>query len=100
LVACDTSPSERSPAAGGHASERRRGGDHALLDAGFDLRRTREGPTPGGSTRQATAAHLGELLGAAGDAVQPGRRIATLRREAGVGPAIAFMTPGRGRAPV
>jgi hypothetical protein len=39
-----------------------------------------------------TAAALGELLGAPRDAVQPGRRIATLRPEAGVGPAVAFMT--------
>jgi hypothetical protein len=42
----------------------------------------------------ATAAALGHLLGAPRDAVQPGRRIATLRREAGLGPAVAFMTPG------
>lgn len=104
---------------------------------GFDLRRRREGATPGGSTRQAffragepilevvqapegtsvardphaparlwglalgvedleeTADVLGELLGTPRDAVQPGRRIATLRPEAGLGPAIAFMTPGR-----
>jgi hypothetical protein len=104
---------------------------------GFDLRRTREGPTPGGSTRQAffragepilevvlapegmsvardpsgparlwglafgvddlehTARSLGDLLGSPRDAVQPGRRIATLRGEAGLGPAIAFMSPGR-----
>jgi hypothetical protein len=41
----------------------------------------------------ATAAALGESLGTPRDAVQPGRRIATLRREAGLGPAIAFMTP-------
>jgi hypothetical protein len=27
--------------------------------------------------------------------VQPGRRIATLRDEAGLGPAVAFMSPGR-----
>ena len=109
-----------------------------LRGAGLDLRRLREGPTPGGSPRQAffrmgelilelvaapqgtkiasdprgparlwgisflveeieaTAAVLGDLLGAARDAVQPGRRIATLRREAGLGPAIAFMTPGPG----
>jgi hypothetical protein len=102
---------------------------------GFDLRRRREGDTPGGSTRQAffragqpilevvqapegtsvarapegrarlwglaflvedmahPAAALGELLGSPRDAVQPGRRIATLRPEAGAGPAIAFMTP-------
>jgi hypothetical protein len=114
----------------------------ALRAAGFDLRRTREGPTPGGSRRQAffrtgelilevveapegtrlaadrdgparlwgisflveelagTAAALGDLLGAPRDAVQPGRRIATLRREAGLGPAIAFMSPGPGAIPV
>jgi catechol 2,3-dioxygenase-like lactoylglutathione lyase family enzyme len=103
---------------------------------GFDLRRRREGDTPGGSTRQAffragepilevvqapegtsvardpggpsrlwglaflvedmarTAETLGDLLGSPRDAVQPGRRIATLRPEAGLGPALAFMTPG------
>jgi hypothetical protein len=114
----------------------------ALREAGFDLRRIREGPTPGGSTRQAffrmgelilelvaapagsklaadrngparlwgisflveeldhTAAALGDLLGEPRAAVQPGRRIATLRREAGFGPAIAFMTPGPGAIPV
>ena len=106
-----------------------------LRSQGFDLRRVREGETPGGSTRQAffrlgepilevvqapegtsvardpdgparlwglafrvedmdaTASALGELLGAPRDAVQPGREIATLRPEAGLGPAIAFMTP-------
>jgi catechol 2,3-dioxygenase-like lactoylglutathione lyase family enzyme len=106
-----------------------------LRSQGFDLRRIREGETPGGSTRQAffrvgepilevvqapegmsvarnpdgparlwgisflvedmehTAAALGELLGTPRDAVQPGRSIATLRPEAGLGPAIAFMTP-------
>ena len=111
----------------------------AELEAqGFDLRRRREGETPGGSTRQAffragepilevvqapegtsvarhpdgparlwglafvvedmdrTARALGELLGRPRDAVQPGRRIATLRPEAGLGPAIAFMTSGAG----
>ena len=109
-----------------------------LESDGFDLRRRREGETPGGSTRQAffragepilevvqapegtsvardpggparlwgvafvvddmeqTARELGELLGRPRDAVQPGRRIATLRSEAGLGPAIAFMTKGRG----
>jgi hypothetical protein len=46
----------------------------------------------------ATARALGPLLGEPRDAVQPGRRIATLRREAGIGPAVAFMTPGRGAA--
>ena len=101
---------------------------------GFDLRRRREGDTPGGSTRQAffragepilevvqapegtsvardpggparlwglaflvedmdhTARELGALLGRPRDAVQPGRQIATLRSEAGLGPAIAFMS--------
>jgi hypothetical protein len=110
----------------------------ALRDAGFDLRREREGPTPGGSRRQSffrmgdvilevveapagtriaedpdgparlwgisflveelehTAASLGDLLGKPRPAVQPGREIATLRKEAGLGPAIAFMTPGPG----
>ena len=109
-----------------------------LESQGFDLRRRREGPTPGGSTRQAffragepilevvqapegtsvardpdgaarlwglafavgdmeeTAAALGDLLGRPRDAVQPGRTIATLRPEAGVGPAVAFMTSGAG----
>jgi hypothetical protein len=41
-----------------------------------------------------TAEALGDLLGSPRDAVQPGRRIATLRPEAGLGPAIAFMTSG------
>lgn len=120
----------------------------ALRAGGFDLRRMREGETPGGSVRQAffrmaevilevvqapkgvklarnpegpagraggpeipsrlwgisflvedmdaTAAALGDLLGTPRAAVQPGRRIATLRREAALGPAIAFMTPGEG----
>jgi len=44
----------------------------------------------------ATAAHLGPLLGAIKDAIQPGRRIATLRREAGLSVPIAFMSAGRG----
>ena len=41
----------------------------------------------------ALAERLGDLLGAPKDAVQPGRRIATLRREAGLGQPVAFMTP-------
>jgi hypothetical protein len=41
----------------------------------------------------ALAERLGDRLGAVKDAVQPGRRIATLRREAGAGVPIAFMTP-------
>lgn len=40
----------------------------------------------------ATVSALGDLAGEPRDAVQPGRRIATLRREAGLGPAIAFMS--------
>jgi hypothetical protein len=109
-----------------------------LQEQGFELRREREGSTPGGSTRQAffragepilevvqapegtsmaadpgrearlwglafvvedmdrPAAVLGDLLGTPRDAVQPGRRIATVRAEAGLGPAVAFMTPGPG----
>jgi hypothetical protein len=43
-----------------------------------------------------TASALGHLLGEPRAAVQPGRRIATLRKEAGLGPAIAFMSPGPG----
>jgi len=39
----------------------------------------------------ATAAHLGPLLGEPRDAVQPGRRIATVRREAALGPPVAIM---------
>jgi hypothetical protein len=41
----------------------------------------------------ATAACLGERLGTARDAVQPGRRIATLRGTAGVPVPLAFITP-------
>jgi hypothetical protein len=42
----------------------------------------------------ATAALLGDRLGRVKDAVQPGRRIAPLRREAGAGIPVAFMSPG------
>ncbi|MFL6242369.1 MAG: VOC family protein [Acidimicrobiia bacterium] len=42
----------------------------------------------------ATAALLGDRLGRVEDAVQPGRRIATLRRDAGAGIPLAFMSPG------
>lgn len=41
----------------------------------------------------ATARTLGPLLGEARDAVQPGRRIATVRREARLGLPVAFMPP-------
>ncbi len=40
----------------------------------------------------ATVASLGEHVGEARDAVQPGRRIATLRRSAGLGLPVALMT--------
>jgi hypothetical protein len=111
----------------------------ALEQAGLDLRRIREEPTPGGAPRQAffrlaevilevvevppgsreernpdapsrfwglafgvddldrCAAYLGDRLGEPRDAVQPGRHIATLRREAGLSPGIAFMTPAPAR---
>ena len=39
------------------------------------------------------AAGLGESLGPVHDAVQPGRRIAALQDGAGIGAALAFMTP-------
>ena len=41
---------------------------------------------------------LGDRLGTPRDAVQPGRRIATARREAELGLAVSFMTPGPGAA--
>lgn len=41
---------------------------------------------------------LGDRLSEPRDAVQPGRSIATLRRSAGVGIPMAFMTPGPGAA--
>ena len=40
-----------------------------------------------------TAASLGDLCSDPRDAVQPGRRIATVRKEAGLGLPVAFMTP-------
>lgn len=43
-----------------------------------------------------TVGFLGDLVGEPRDAVQPGRRIATLRPTAGLGPAIAFMSPPAG----
>ncbi len=107
----------------------------ALEEAGLELRRLREEPTPAGGPRQAffrlaevilevvekpprsreerdpdvpsrfwglallvedfdqCAAYLGDRLSEPRAAVQPGRRIATLRRDAGLGTAVAFMTP-------
>ena len=41
----------------------------------------------------ATVAAAGDALGPARDAIQPGRRIATARREARLGSAVAFITP-------
>jgi hypothetical protein len=43
----------------------------------------------------ATAAFLGDKLGRVKDAVQPGRQIATLRKDAGAGVAVAFMSKGK-----
>jgi hypothetical protein len=152
LDGIETHPSRRPPVAGAEHPNGVVSIDHivvltpdidrtaeVLRAAGVDFRRMREGPTPGGSVRQAffrmgevilelvlapkgtsvaadphgparlwgisflvrdmerTAAALGELLGTPRDAVQPGRRIATLRREAGLGPAVAFMTGGASR---
>jgi hypothetical protein len=151
LDGLETAASSASPAAG----ERHPNGtvsiDHVVVispdldrtsavlrDAGFDLRRVREGETPGGSSRQAffrmgevilevvqapegtrlaadpsgparlwgisflvedmdaPAAALAQKLGEPRDAVQPGRRIATVDSAAGLGTAVAFMTPGPG----
>ncbi len=43
----------------------------------------------------ATVAQLGEHVSEVRDAVQPGRRIATLRRSAGLAAPVALMTPAR-----
>lgn len=42
---------------------------------------------------EATVAWLGDRVGEIRDAVQPGRRIATLRRSAGLGMPVAVITP-------
>jgi hypothetical protein len=107
----------------------------ALEDAGLDLRRIREQPTPAGAPRQAffrlgatilevvqepaeataraggdrpaffwglafvapdldaTVAGLGDRVSEIRPAIQPGRRIATLRRAAGLSLPVALMTP-------
>ena len=44
---------------------------------------------------EAAAEVMGEKLGRIKDAVQPGRRIATVRREAGLGLPVALITPKR-----
>lgn len=107
-----------------------------LEEAGLDLRRIREEPTPAGAPRQAffrlgatilevvqeppeaiergggedrpaffwglafvapdidaTVAGLGDRVSEVRPAVQPGRRIATLRRSAGLGVPVALITP-------
>lgn len=110
----------------------------ALEAAGLDLRRVREGPTPGGASRQAffrlgevilelieqpasdgsavdrskparlwglaflapdldrAASVMGDRLGTPRAALQPGRRIATATRAAGLGVAVALITPAPG----
>jgi len=107
----------------------------ALCEAGLDLRRIREEPTPAGAPRQAffrlgepilevvqapaeaiertggdrpaffwglafiapdidaTVAALGDRVSEVRDAVQPGRRIAALRRSAGLSLPVALITP-------
>jgi catechol 2,3-dioxygenase-like lactoylglutathione lyase family enzyme len=113
-----------------------------LRDAGLDLRRIREQPTPAGAPRQAffrlgaeileliqepteaieraggrdhparfwglavrvedldqTVERLGDLAGPARAAVQPGRRIATVRRSAGLAIPLALMSEPRGHRP-
>ena len=45
------------------------------------------------SDLEALADRLGDRLGSVKDAVQPGRRIATLRASAGIGTSVAFMDP-------
>jgi hypothetical protein len=146
-----TSRSERAPEADHGASTHPngvRGIDHivvvspaldrsvrVLQEAGLDLRRIREEPTPAGAPRQAffrlgeqileviqepqevlekaggperpaffwglallvedldsTVEGLGEHAGSIRAAVQPGRRIATLRRSAGLGEPVALMS--------
>jgi hypothetical protein len=151
LDGLDTRASEAPPAAGAAQPNGVLSIDHlvvitpdldrtaaVLQGAGLDLRRVREGDTPGGSRRQAffrmgelilevveappatkiaadpggparlwgisflvndldaAAAALGGSLGEPRAAVQPGRRIATAAADAGLGTAVAFMTPGRG----
>jgi hypothetical protein len=45
----------------------------------------------------ATVAAAGDAFGPPREAIQPGRRIATARREAGLGSVVAFITPPPGR---
>jgi hypothetical protein len=84
---------EPTPAGGGHQAFFRMG--EVILEV---VHAGREGPARLWGISflvddlDATVAHLGELVSEARDAVQPGRRIATLRREAGLGVAVAFMS--------
>lgn len=81
-----------------------RQGFRRLGQAILELVEISDAPDPGAPARfwglvvivrdlDALSERLGGVLGPARDAVQPGRRIATLRSSAGLGPAVAFMTP-------
>jgi hypothetical protein len=81
-----------------------RQGFRRLGPAILELVEARDGSAPTGPARfwglvvivadlDALGDRLGDHLGRAKDAVQPGRRIATLRQSAGLGEAVAFMTP-------
>jgi len=77
---------------------RRRAGAMAFLRLGELILEVVERPAPGASFWGLVVVvndvdELGPLVGDAKNAVQPGRRIATVRREAGIGVALAFMTP-------
>ena len=77
-----------------------------VIEFGEDAPQARDRDAParlwglalGVESLDATGALLGDRLSDPRDAVQPGRQIATLRRSAGVGVPIAFMTPGPGAA--
>ena len=87
--------------------ERRDGGRMGFRRLGpaiLELVETKDGPS--GPARfwglvvvvddlHALAGRLGEQLASIRDAVQPGRRIATLRASAGLGEAVAFISPER-----
>lgn len=66
------------------AAERAGGGERPAIFWGLALRC---------ADLDATAAGLGERVSAVRDAVQPGRRIASLRRSAGLALPVALMTP-------
>lgn len=69
-------------------------GDPALGDLGVAEPATIWGIACVVDDIDATAAALGDACSAPKGAVQPGRRIATLRtRDLGIGPTVAFMTP-------